>query len=348
MTTLLESGAVADRNAREILAWSRAAVDPALRSAVAKLPVSMRHIAGYHFGWWDAMGNPISADQGKAFRPALTLLCAQAMGGQPETAVPAAVAVELVHNFSLLHDDVMDRDKMRRHRPTAWRVFGFADAILAGDTLLALASECLSECAPVSSAGGVQLLSRCVAELCHGQSLDLAFERRDDIQLDECRTMAAAKTGALLGCGCVLGALAGGGDTRQAELLGEFGHHFGLAFQLIDDLLGIWGDPEVTGKPVHSDLISRKKSLPVVAALNSGTAAGQELAGLYRCGRPMAPDEVHRAAGLVEEAGGRGWARRSADEEITAAAGCLTAAHCRPAPMAALHELTRLLLERDH
>src|SRR6266481_916717 len=236
----------------------------------------------------------------------------------------------------------------RRHRPTAWAVFGISDAILAGDALLALASECLAECALASRAGGVQLLSRCVAERCHGQSLDLSFEQRDGIEMGECWTMVAAKTGALLGCGCSLGALAGGGDARQAQLFSEFGRHFGRAFQLVDDLLGIWGNPKATGKPVYSDLISRKKSLPVAAALNSGTAPGQELASLYRRGQPFGPGELAHAADLVERTGAREWARRSVTDEITTATEFLTAADCRPEAAAALGELARLLIQRDH
>src|SRR5882724_7015075 len=135
----------ATRSAADILAWSRTAVDGALRTAVAQLPASMRRVASYHFGWCDSEGKPASGDTGKAVRPALALLCAQAAGGDPEAAVPAAVAVELVHNFSLLHDDVMDRDLMRRHQPAAWTVFGTADAILAGSALLSLAFQCIAQ-----------------------------------------------------------------------------------------------------------------------------------------------------------------------------------------------------------
>jgi geranylgeranyl diphosphate synthase type I len=348
MSVLVESKNVAGGDIREILNWSRAVVDPALRGAVAKLPPSMRHIAGYHFGWWDAGGKPVRGDQGKALRPALVLLCAQAVGGDAEAAVPAAVAVELVHNFSLLHDDVLDGDDTRRHRPTAWTVFGIADAILAGDALLALASECLAECSLAFNAGGVQLLSRCVAELCHGQSMDLSFERREDIELGECWEMIGGKTGALFGCSCSLGALTGGATALQAKLLREFGCHFGRAFQLADDLLGIWGDPRVTGKPVYSDLINRKKSLPVTAALNSGTAPGHELAELYRCGQPFAPGALAHVADLVERAGALDWARRTAADEMEMAAECLVAADCRPEAAVALSELTLLLIKRDH
>jgi geranylgeranyl diphosphate synthase type I len=331
--TELDSRPAAGRPASEILAWSRAA---------------MRRIAGYHFGWWDTCGRPTNGSAGKAVRPALALLCAQAVGADPEAAVPAAVAVELVHNFSLLHDDVMDHDPVRRHRATAWAVFGVADAILAGDALLALAAECLAQAGPAVSVGGVQLLSRCVAELCHGQSLDISFERRDRIELDECLAMSAAKTGSLLGCACALGALAGGATAGQVTVLAEFGRRLGLALQLVDDLLGIWGDQRVTGKPVHSDLLSRKKSLVVTAALNSETGPGQELAELYQRPEPFEPGELPHIAGLIERAGAREWSGQRAAREITAAAESLAAADCEPEAAAALREVARLLLTRDH
>src|SRR5436190_24292033 len=112
------------RQPREVLAWSRTLVQPALREAVETLSGTMRMVAGYHFGWWDEHGQPTTADAGKALRPALVLLAAEAVGGEQRGAVPAAAAVELVHNFSLLHDDVMDGDITRRHRATAWTRFG--------------------------------------------------------------------------------------------------------------------------------------------------------------------------------------------------------------------------------
>jgi geranylgeranyl diphosphate synthase, type I len=347
VSTKLKSSAVTARSATEILTWSRAAVDSRLRDAVTKLPESTRHIAGYHFGWWDSDGKLINGHSGKAIRPALALLSAQAVGGDPEAAIPAAVAVELVHNFSLLHDDVMDHDQMRRHRPAAWTVFGIADAILAGDALLAMASQILAHSSPPASAVSVRLLNQCVVDMCHGQSLDTSFERRDKVETSECWTMSEAKTGALFRCACSLGALAGGGQDYQAEYLGEFGSHLGLAFQLVDDLLGIWGDPRATGKPVHSDLVSRKKSLPVVVALNSRTAPGQELAELYQRSQPFAPDDLAHATDLIARAGARAWAHDRATSEITVATERLIAAGCDPDAMIALREVAHLFFTRD-
>jgi geranylgeranyl diphosphate synthase type I len=337
-----------DNTVAELLAWSRTTVDAALRDSVAQLPASMRRVANYHFGWCDSEGKPASGDTGKAVRPALALLCAQAVGGDPEAAVPAAVAVELVHNFSLLHDDVMDRDLMRRHQPAAWTVFGAADAILAGSALLSLAFQCITQGSGALGGEGVRKLHQSVAELCHGQSLDLSFEHRSQVEIAESWAMSAAKTGALFSCACSLGALAGGATAGQVRLLAGFGDHLGLAFQLVDDLLGIWGDPAVTGKPAHSDLTSRKKSLPAVAALNSETASGQAAARLYQRPGPFQPGELAGIAELMERAGAREWACRAAAAERTLAAESLAAADCRPHPEAALRELADVLLRRNH
>ncbi|MDH2429020.1 family 2 encapsulin nanocompartment cargo protein polyprenyl transferase [Sphaerisporangium sp. TRM90804] len=334
------------RPVREVLHWSRDTVGPALRTAVETLPPSMRRVAGYHFGWLDQHGEPAEGDGGKAIRPALLLLAAEALGGRPETAMPAAVAVELVHNFSLLHDDVMDGDVTRRHRPTVWSVFGVSKAILAGDALLTLAFDVLASSGHQATDGAARVLGAAVLDLVEGQSSDTAFESRDDVTLAECVSMAEGKTGALLGSACALGALLGGGDAERVEHLRRFGDRLGLAFQLVDDLLGIWGDPEVTGKPVYSDVRSRKKSLPVVAALTSGTAAGERLAELYR--REPAGADLEYAAELIEQAGGRAWTQARAADLFAEAQAHLTAAAPAPRPAAELQSLARLITHRDH
>jgi geranylgeranyl diphosphate synthase type I len=249
------------------------------------------------------------------------------------------VAVELVHNFTLLHDDLMDRDTSRRHRPTAWTVFGDADAILAGDALQALALGLLAEDPHPASVPAAARLAACVVELCAGQHTDTDLERRapDEVTLDEVLVMAEAKTGALLGCACALGALYAGAGEEEADALDGFGRQAGLAFQLIDDVIGIWGDSRHTGKPVGADLAARKKSLPVVAALTSGTPAAAELAALYR--KPYvkeeseATGEIARTAQFVERAGGRDWAQAEAADRMARAVQEL--ARAVPGPEAA-------------
>jgi geranylgeranyl diphosphate synthase, type I len=338
----------APRVAREVLAWSREEVDPVLRAAVDTLPASTRHLVGYHFGWWDEQGRAREGNAGKALRPALTLLAAEAVGGGAARALPAAAAIELVHNHSLLHDDVMDGDPTRRHRPTAWRVFGVNPAIQAGDALLALAFGALAGSGCPAAVRGVRMLNAATQAIVDGQLADLELERRDHVELADCVRMATAKTGALMACACALGAVFGGGDPEQVEHLRAFGEDLGLAFQHVDDLLGIWGDPAVTGKPVRADLHRRKKSLPVVAALRSGTAAGSELAALYLHDGPLSDVDARYAARMVDTAGGRRWSRRQVDTLLARALGHLRAARLRSPAADELSALARLATHRDH
>jgi len=336
------------RSAREVLAHSRTLLDPALRAAVDGLPESMRGIAGYHFGWWDEHGRTATADAGKAVRPALVFLAAEAVGGDPLTALPAAVAVELVHNFTLLHDDVMDGDRTRRHRPTAWTVFGLGQAILAGDALLTLAYDVLAAAGHPKAQEAARIMSAAVLAVQDGQAADLSFEKRLDVGVEECLRMAEGKTGALLGCSTALGALFGGGDADQVNHLRVFGERMGLSFQLADDLLGIWGDPETTGKPVHSDLANRKKSLPVVAALAEVSPAAVELSAIYHSSTTLTPDELAHTASLIETAGGRDWARNHADDLLAQALDRLAAVDPLARPAAELASLAHLAARRDH
>jgi geranylgeranyl diphosphate synthase type I len=344
------------------VATARDLVGPAMTAAIARLSPEVRTVAAYHLGLAGLNGHaaakgraagdgqpavtvPPPADgrapagsppggspppgdakpggSGKALRPALALLSARAAMAAPERGVPAAVAVELVHNFSLLHDDIMDGDTERRHRPTAWTVYGVGAAILAGDAMLALAQDILLEDKAPQGLWAARCLSAAVHRLIAGQGADLAFERRDDVTLAECQEMAGDKTAALMACACSIGAIHVGAPPAVAMGLAGFGAHAGLAFQLTDDLLGIWGSPAVTGKPVRSDLRARKKSLPVVAALTAGTPAAAELAALLRRDDPLSEDDLARAAGLVEEAGGKDWTENEAAAQLAAAHRCL-------------------------
>ncbi|USQ83421.1 polyprenyl synthetase family protein [Streptomyces phaeoluteigriseus] len=339
------------QEAAAILEEARGSVDPALRAALDSLPGSLRRISRYHFGWEHADGTPAAGNAGKAIRPALVLAAATALGGPAArtAALPAAAAVELIHNFTLLHDDVMDRDTTRRHRPTAWTVFGDADAILAGDALQALALGKLAADPHPASAAATARLAACVVELCAGQRSDTAMERRGpaEVTLDEVLAMAEAKTGALLGCACALGALYAGAPEEDVEALDAFGREAGLAFQLIDDVIGIWGDPRHTGKPAGADLVARKKSLPVVAALGSGTPAATELAELYALPREQGDDDVERMTLAVERAGGREWAQEQAADRMARAMSELARAIPDPEAAGGLLSLAEFVTRRS-
>lgn len=257
--------------------------------------------------------------------------------------------MELVHNFTLLHDDVMDRDATRRHRPTAWTVFGDADAILAGDALQALALRLLAADPHPASAAAATRLADCVMELCEGQHADTAMEGRPpgEVTLDETLAMAEAKTGALLGCACALGALYAGAATEDVEALDAFGREAGLAFQLIDDVIGIWGDPRHTGKPAGADLAARKKSLPVVAALTSGTPAAAELAELYAAPYDEDKEDLEHTALVVERAGGRDWAQVQAADRMARAMQELARAVPHPEAAGGLLALAEFVTRRS-
>ncbi|MFG2728684.1 family 2 encapsulin nanocompartment cargo protein polyprenyl transferase [Streptomyces canus] len=344
-----ETPALDGHEAGVILERVRASVDPELRSALESLPRSLRRVALYHFGWEHADGTPAAGNAGKAIRPALVLTAATALGGDRAraAAVRAAVAVELVHNFTLLHDDVMDRDTTRRHRPTAWTVFGDADAILAGDALQALALRLLAEDPHPAAGAAAARLADCVVELCEGQHEDTAMEALGpgEVTLDQVLVMAEAKTGALLGCACALGALYAGASGEEVGAMDAFGRESGLAFQLIDDVIGIWGDPNRTGKPAGADLAARKKSLPVVAALTSGTAAAAELAALYTA--PYEEGDLARTALAVEEAGGRDWAQVQAADRMARAMGQLARAVPDPEAAGGLLSLAEFVTRRS-
>jgi geranylgeranyl diphosphate synthase type I len=318
-----------------VLHRSRDTVAPAMRAAVGRLDPTTRALVSYHLGWSEADGAPRQeGGGGKALRPALVLLAARACGGTEDDAVPAAVAVELVHNFSLVHDDLMDGDTQRRHRATVWAVWGGSSAILTGDALLTLAQQVLVESGSPRTVDLLRVLLDATAELIRGQVADLAFEERSAVELAECFDMVAGKTGALLAAGARMGAVAAGAPPAAVAALTSYGAHLGTAFQLVDDLLGIWGAPAETGKPVLSDLRSRKKSLPVCWATAQGGPVAEELAAFLRtpppdrapsslpvppAADPAEEERLRRVAGLLEGCGARAWTLAEARGHAAAA-----------------------------
>ncbi|MEU6714093.1 polyprenyl synthetase family protein [Nonomuraea sp. NPDC046802] len=326
---------------------ARELVEPVLREAVGRLDPHSARVARYHFGWTDEDGRPRAAG-GKALRPTLVVLSARAAGADVERCLPAAAAVELVHAFSLLHDDVMDDDPVRRHRPAAWTVFGRAQAILCGNALLVLAGELLLEQGTSGYVAAARALDQATLSLIAGQALDLEFQDRDDVTREECVLMSRHKTASLLACACSIGVTAVQGPVPLAACLAAFGIEAGLAFQLADDLLGIWGKSEVTGKPVLSDLRTRKKSLPVVAALTGRTQAGDRLAELLARPGPLTETDLHDAAHLVEQAGGRTWAESEAERRLDAAARCLADADLPADVRTEFLTIARFIASRDH
>jgi len=307
---------------------------PALRRAIGGLAPQLRPPLQHHF-----------ENSGKHVRAALALLSAAAAGAPEEAGLPGAVAVELVHNFSLLHDDLIDGDRERRHRPTVWAQFGAGAAIVAGDALAVLALQLLLAEGTQAAVRAAMRLAEATQTMIAGQADDMAFERRGQISMEECLAMSAAKTAALLACASSIGAALAGAPAAVVEALEQYGHHLGVAFQAVDDLLGIWGRPAVTGKPVGNDLRQRKKTLPVVAAMMRADGRHTELAAVLAAPRTGA--DVRRASELVESCGGREATIAVADDNLAAALGALERAQLVAGPAAELAELAHFVVARD-
>jgi geranylgeranyl diphosphate synthase type I len=325
---------------------ARQLLDPELRARVDRLPPEIGRVVGYHLGFADADGRPADGDGGKAVRPALALLSAEAVGAPARVALPGALAIELIHNFSLLHDDVIDRDLERRHRPTAWALFGLGEAIVGGDALVIEALTALLEAPTPEGNRATSALIRATARMIAGQSQDLSFASRLDVSVDQCLAMCADKTGALLSCASSIGAILGGADEGAVAALAEFGLHLGLAFQAVDDLLGIWGRPEATGKPAAGDLREHKKTIPVVIALSSAGPDRDRLEALLSDGA-MTEEAVGVAADLVERCGGRSGCLQEADRQLDLALRWLDRAPLEPVARDQLAEVASFVAARD-
>ncbi len=330
-----------------VLTRAQELAHPALVEAVASLAPELRPPVRYHLGWTDANGLATPGGGGKGVRVALAVLSAEAVGAKGTVGVPGAVAVELVHNFSLLHDDLIDGDRERRHRETVWSLFGVSQAVIAGDALLSLAHEVLANAPSLGAFAAARRLAAATSAMIAGQAADIAAEGTPLPSLDACEAMERAKTGALLGAAASLGAVLAEAPAPVADALEAFGVELGLAFQAVDDLLGIWGDPERTGKPRWSDLRSAKASLPVAAALSAGRPESEELVRLLAGPRD---DEgvLARAAELVERAGGRAYAGEAAEAHLGRALGLLETAPLTEPATEELAGLARFVVDRAY
>jgi geranylgeranyl diphosphate synthase, type I len=259
-------------------------VENALKAVLLEPPASSRTLygmMGYHMGWLDENFSSAPHRSGKRLRPILCLLVCKAAKGDPLDAVPMAAALEFLHNFSLVHDDIQDHSPTRRHRKTVWRIWGQPHAINVGDALFATAYLCLSKLGGRISghrlSAAYESFSNACLRLCEGQYMDMAFETQIEVSEVEYLTMIEGKTGALLSCAAHVGALAATDDERVVGRYKLFGEKLGLAFQVQDDILGIWGDPKATGKPTADDLLQRKKTLPIVYALKREAELGEHI-----------------------------------------------------------------------
>jgi len=255
----------------------------------------------YMMGWVNADGTPYHQITGKRLRPTLLLLCCEAANGTWETALPAAAAVEILHNFSLIHDDIQDNSYMRHNRPTVWKIWGMPSAINAGDAMFVLAYHALASL----SNNGIpaehvltlwNIFNATNLELTRGQHLDMRFESQPVVSVDKYLSMIGGKSAALIATSAQMGAYIGTLDGDTAQHYADFGYNLGIAFQIHDDILGIWGDPNITGKSAATDIISRKKSLPIL----HGLSHSEELMNIYQ--KPDFGDaDVQRAVEILDQ-----------------------------------------------
>lgn len=266
----------------------------------------------YHLGWVDQKGNPpeVAISQGKALRPTLCLFACQALSESVDQASPAAAALELIHNFSLIHDDIQDQDWERRHQPTVWWLWGVPKALVAGNALQSVGDLALLNSAEGGASAEVtlrvsHLLTASYLEMIEGQCMDLAFESKIGTTSDEYLRMIACKTGALFRSGLEIGASLATDDPSEVEAFSRFGSNIGRAFQIRDDYLGIWGDVATLGKAAGNDIRRRKKSFPVVFALEH--AKGPALDDLMRIYQQeeLEEQDVDQVMDILEEVGAK-------------------------------------------
>jgi geranylgeranyl diphosphate synthase type I len=306
-------------------------VEEAMRWALPAAPAPLGKMCAYHLGWAGPDGEPATGGGGKLFRAALTLWACEACGGEAEWAVPAAAAAELVHNFTLVHDDIQDRDETRRHRPTVWSVWGEAQGINVGDGLFATAYVALLAPGPRAERRmrAARILSQAILEVIEGQCLDLALEGRPDTPRATYTKLITSKTGALLGACLEMGATMAGAPARTVTKLRNAGRLLGQTFQIRDDWLGTFGDPDRTGKGKGSDLARRKTTYPVVSAFSRASYDEQrELRDLYA--EPDGPVSEERIREILRTLGEPQATEAAAAQAAQGAVGAVTSSGLEP------------------
>ncbi len=303
----------------------------------------------YHLGWTDTRFVETRGGTGKRVRPLLCLLTCQALGHDWRAALPAAAAIELAHNFSLVHDDIEDQSDERRGRAAVWKVWGLAHGLNTGDGMFVLARLALDRlCQRGLSLEKASAISttfdQATLALCQGQFLDLSFETRLEVTLDEYLQMIRGKTAALISAATRIGAMIATEDAHLVEAFTRFGENIGLAFQITDDLLGIWGDPTVTGKSAATDILTKKKSLPAILGL-SHPQYGAALRAIYSQPR-VTPADATRVLALLDAAGAREQTQHHADEFRAAARAALDATGIQNPALEQLREIAEAMTRR--
>lgn len=332
----------------------RPVLESEFRAALSDSDLPLYDMLRYHMGWLDQSGQPTSGSSwGKGLRPMMCLFSCEAVGGDWRQALPAAVALELVHNFSLIHDDIQDADKERRHRPTVWHLWGVAQGMNAGDSMRGLGTLALVKGAGQAYSvdklpAALETLEKASLEMIEGQYLDISYEKRVGTTTDEYLDMISRKTGALIECALHLGALLGSDDPSTVEAFRRCGRSLGLVFQIRDDILGVWGTEESTGKAVAADIRRTKMCLPVVYALQSAVGAeGERLQLLYNDGSPN-EDEVNDIMCILDNVRAFDHCQSMATDYCKRALDALVGLAIPRSYRSDLEDLATFFLERQH
>ena len=324
------------------------AIETELQRQVARLDephtIPFYDMLTYHMGWSGDGAGPEAA--GKRIRPLMVLLTAAACESEWTHATPAAAAVELVHNFSLVHDDIQDNSYKRRGRATTWQIWGIPMAINVGDALFVMSNQAIMDLRKQYPAESVvqaaTVLHNTCLDLTRGQFLDMSYEDRNDLSVEDYWPMIAGKTAALLSACCHIGSILGYADESKQDAYRSFGHAVGLAFQVQDDLLGIWGDEALTGKSVASDLLEGKKSLPVLYGLSNSSKFAERWAR-----GPIQSSEVEEFAQLLASEGAYEYTHSMSRQMTTLALDSLREADPQGDAGEALMELANKLMKRE-
>ena len=329
-------------------------IETVIKDGLETAPPFIRGVISYHFGWVDQEFRPAKFERGKMLRPTLCLLVFEALTNDHRAALPLAASIEMIHNFTLIHDDIEDNDLERRGRPTAWAIWGKPLAINVGDYLYTLAYDCMhqldtSRFAPEQIFTVQRLMTGACLQLTMGQDLDLRFEQTLDVSTTMYLDMVYKKTGALLEAAIVTGASLGTADQAVISNYREFARNIGIAFQVRDDILGIWGDSAKTGKSSDNDLRRKKKTLPVIYTLNKSVAGRRErLQQLYATMEPLSDVEIEFVRESLDWADAHDYAQSTADKYIDDAFAALNKIDVTNQAQIELKTIARFLVDRTH
>ena len=335
--------------------WNRfrPELEAELRYVVGRASLPLYDMMRYHMGWIDEVGHARRNAAGKRLRSVLCLLTCDAVGGRWRQALPVAAAIELEHNFSLIHDDIQDSSTERRGRPSVWNIWGQPQAINVGDGMHALALSSLLRLGQTGishekTVHAARILGEASLRLCEGQFRDISYEDRLDIKVKDYLSMISGKTAALFGCSVEIGALMGTDNESLIAHLRSFGHALGMTFQVHDDILSIWGDEKTTGKPSASDIQMRKKTLPVIYALEKTRGANRErLRQVYRK-ETIGPADVEDVLRVLNKLDARGYTQDMSKKYYHQALSELDALDISQPAKAELQTIAAFLLSREY